>query len=231
MSPLRLCVTTWCLLGCTSDSVPGLIKEHRPGVERTFAAIRAVKLPPDGTEAPPVPLVLQRAAEDAVNATFIYEEDVPKPGSASEVPLRTMDSLPLLQCGALLDTGKLYPGAPQVRLTQATLTSTIAKAYLSGCARLRYVLIIRGRAFKAPEVGETKFVPGLFRAEVVAIDLTTGKSVGSYQVDAANREDVTVVAGEDRRQRILRDFEGAIYTALRDGARTAFPGSLPPPAI
>jgi len=231
MRPLCLVVTICCVLGCTSDSVPGLIKEHRPAVERTFDAIRAVKLPPAGSEAPPVPLVLQRAANDAVNAMFIYQEDLAKPGSAAEVPLRTMDSLPLVQCGSLLDTEKLYPGAPQVRLTQATLTPTIARAYLSGCTRLRYVLVIQGKAFKPPEVGEAKFVPGLYRAEVVAIDLTTGKSVGSYQVDAANKEDVTVVAGEDRQQRVLRDLEGAIYTALREGARTTFPGSLPPPAI
>lgn len=220
------------LLGCPSESVDGLIKEQRAGVEATFDAIRRIQLPQTTHEAPAVPLVLQTSAKDGVNAAFIYSEDLAKPGGAKDVPLRTMDSLTLVQCGSLLDTGKLSAGGPQMRLTQTPLTPTVARAYLTACARLRYALVIQGTAFKAPQVtSEQKFEPGFFRADVVAIDLTSGKSVGAFQIDAANKPDVSVIAGEDRGQRLLRDLEGSIYSALRDGLRTAFPGSVPPPAF
>lgn len=232
MTPLRIVATAFCLIGCTSESVVGLIKEHRPAVEKTFDAIRLIQLPQAKHEAPAVPLVLQTPAKDGVNAMFIYREDLAKPGGATDVPLRTMDSLALVQCGSLLDTEKLFPGAPQTRLTQTTLTPTVARAYLSACARLRYVLIIQGTAFKAPQVTtDANFTPGLFRADVVAVDLSSGKSVGAFQVEAATTSDVTIVAGEDREQRLLRNLEGAIYSALRDGTRQAFPGSVPPPSL
>ncbi len=232
MKLLRVVATAFCLLGCTSESVAGLIKEHRPAIEKTFETIRSIQLPQAKHETPAVPLVLQTPTRDGVNAMFIYREDLAKPGGAMDVPLRTMDSLALVQCGSLLDTGKLYPGAPQTMLTQTTLTPTVARAYLSACARLRYVLIIQGTAFKAPQVTtDANFAPGLFRADVVAVDLSSGKSVGAFQVEAGTTSDVTIVAGEDREQRLLRSLEGAIYTALRDGTRGAFPGSVPPPSL
>lgn len=232
MTSLRVVAATLCLLGCTSESVVGLINEHRPAVEKTFGAIRTIQLPLANHETPPVPLVLETRTKDGVNAMFIYGEDLTKPGGAKDVPLRTMDSLALVQCGSLLDTEKLFPGAPQTRLMQVTLTPPLARTYLSACARLRYVLIIQGTAFKAPQVTtDANFAPGLFRADVVAVDLSTGKPVGAFHVDAANTSGVTIVSGEDREQRLLRDLEGAIYDALRDGTRRAFPGSVPPPSL
>lgn len=232
MTSLRVVAATLCLLGCTSESVVGLINEHRPAVEKTFGAIRTIQLPLANHETPPVPLVLETRTKDGVNAMFIYGEDLTKPGGAKDVPLRTMDSLALVQCGSLLDTEKLFLGAPQTRLMQVTLTPPLARTYLSACARLRYVLIIQGTAFKAPQVTtDANFAPGLFRADVVAVDLWTGKPVGAFHVDAANTSGVTIVSGEDREQRLLRDLEGAIYDALRDGTRRAFPGSVPPPSL
>ena len=232
MTSLRVVAATLCLLGCTSESVVGLINEHRPAVEKTFGAIRTIQLPLANHETPPVPLVLQTSSKDGVNAMFIYGEDLAKPGGAKDVPLRTMDSLALVQCGSLLDTEKLFPGAPQTRLMQVTLTPPLARGYLLACARLRYVLIIQGTAFKAPQVTtDANFAPGLFRADVVAVDLSSGKPVGAFHVDAVNTSGVTIVSGEDREQRLLRDLEGAIYDALRDGTRRAFPGSVPPPSL
>lgn len=235
MSPLRVIAWSLLLSSCTSNSVAGVIAKHRPGVDRTIADIRALesRLPPGSeplakVEAPPVPLFLEKPKSDEDNAMFVYAEDLARPGRASEVPLRTKDSTPLLQCGSLLDSGALFFATEHTRLTPS-----VAQGYLSACERLRFVLVIRGREFRAPQVetGERKFVSGFYRAEVLTFDLATGKSLGGFEVSARNDEDLTVVSGEDREQRVLRNFEGAINSALREGARLAFPGSLPPPVL
>ena len=94
------------LLGC--ESVPDVIAKHRSGVEKNFARIQALQprlVAVEPRTAPTVksaPLVLEQSGKAESNAMFIYAEDVPKPGEAKAVFLRTLDSAPLLQCGSLL---------------------------------------------------------------------------------------------------------------------------------
>lgn len=225
-----MCLGLW---ACKSESVADVAAKYRPGVEKGFAAIHALEpkvqaaaeLTEARVEPPATPLLIEKPKSDEDNAMFIYAEDLPRPGEATPVALRSLDSVPLLQCGSLLSVGTLYGTAIKVT------SPSVAKGYLSACERLRFVLVIRTREFKAPVsgTGETKFVSGLFRADVVAFDLSTGAFLGGFPVSAKNDEDVTIVAGEDQGQRLLRNLEAAIYESLREGARKAFPGSLPPP--
>ena len=226
MSPTRLFALCLSLCACKSGSVDDVVGKQRPAVEKTFAAIRALASAPESTatqlDSPAVPLFLEKPASDADNALFIYAEDLTNPGAARPVALRTLDTLPLAHCGALLSGGRLFGAAEKLSST------TVATGYLTACARVRFVLVIRGREFMAPiSDGTKKFGPGRYQADVQVFDLATGKSLGSFPVAAQNDPDVTVVAGEDQEQRLLRNLEGAIYKALREGARKAFPGSLP----
>lgn len=233
MNSTRLFAVCLWLCGCKSDSVADVVTNYQPGVEKTFSAIQAlapkVKGFPELTEAkvepPAVPLLIEKPKSDEDNAMFLYADDLTKPGEAREVALRSLDTVPLLQCGSLLSAGTLF------EIPIKVTSPSVAKSYLSACERLRFVLVIRGHEFKAPVsgVGDTKFVSGLFRGDVLAFDLSTGTALGGFPVVAKNDEDVTVVAGEDQDQRLLHNLEAAIYKSLRDGARKAFPGSLPPP--
>ena len=119
---------------------------------------------------------------------FIYAEDLPNPGFAETVNLRTLDSTPLLQCGALLKFGTIYLG-------NVRLTPTVALGYLSACLRVRYILVIRGKAFTAPipGAGERKFAPGSWAADVFAFDLVTGRSLGAFPAGASNSANVDIL--------------------------------------
>ena len=236
MNPTRLLVVCclW-LSACKSTTVADLVEKYRPGIEQKFADItkvgsKAKDLPaPNGFEVtePPVPLLLEKPKSDADNAMFIYAEDLAAPGTAQTVNLRTLDSTPLLQCGALLNTGDVYLA------TTTRTTPTVALGYLSGCLRLRYLLVIRGKEFTAPRPsqGELRFVPGTWAADVFAFDLVTGRSLGAFPAGASNSADVDIVSGQDENQKLLRDLEANIYDGLRASARKAFPGSLPPPRL
>jgi hypothetical protein len=233
MKPLlAMCL---CLCACKSESVSDVVAKHQPGVEKIFATLRALgpkvvateELTAAKVEAPAAPLLLEKPKSDEDNAMFVYADDLENPAQAAPgVMLRTLDSLPLLHCGALISNGTLFGSAMKVT------SPSVAKGYLSACERLRFVLVIRGREFKAPQPaqGDTKFVSGLFRADVLAFDLSTGASLGGFPVSAKNDEQVNMVAGEDQGQRLLHNLEAAIFEAVREGARKAFPGSLPPPA-
>lgn len=234
MNSMRLFVVCLVSSGCTSVTVEDLIARYRPGIEQKFkditkVAMKAKDLPaPEGFEVvePPVPLLLEKAKSDADNAMFIYAEDLAAPGFAETVNLRTLDSTPLLQCGTLLKSGNLYLG-------NVRLTPTVALGYLSACLRLRYLLVIRGKAFTAPMpgAGERSFAPGTWAADVFVFDLVTGRSLGAFPTGASNSANVDVRPSEDQQQKLLRDLEANIYDNLRAGARKAFPGSLPPPAL
>jgi hypothetical protein len=61
-------------------------------------------------------------------------------------------------------------------------------------------------------------------------DLTDGAYLGSFAIDAKNEESIQLLDGDtDHRPRLLSNLESVVFSALRDGARTAFPGSVPPP--
>ncbi len=229
MNPMRfVLLPCLCLLACT-PSVPEVIAKHRPAVEKTFASIQKLQPLVEGTaevtelavKAPEVPLRLE--GPEGANATFVYVEDLAKPGGTQAVTLRTIDSHPLAECGALLERAQYLDPIPHPR-------PTAVQGYLAACARLRYVLVIRSREFVNPEsaVGAKQFVPGRYRADVLAFDLTTGQLLGGFPVSAKNNDAVTVVSGEDQDQRLLRNLEATVFSALREGALKAFPGAIPP---
>lgn len=226
MSPTRLFAMCLSLFACKSESVDDVISKHRPAVEKTFAAIAALANAPDTASplgAPAVPLVLEKPKSDEENAMFLYAEDLASPGATKQVTLRTLDSLPLAHCGSLLRGGTLSGSSEKL----ASLS--VARGYLSACARVRFVLVIRSREFKAPTFsqGTHKFIPGRYQAEVQVFDLIISKSLGSFPVGAMNDANVTVVFEESEEQRILRNFEGSIYRELRAATKRAFPGALP----
>lgn len=233
MNSTRLLVMCLWLSGC-SQSVTDVVDKYRPTVEQKFSDITGLKtkvaetprLTESTLSAPEVPLVLEKPKSDIENAMFVYADDLAAPGQAETVNLRTLDTTPLLQCGSLLKSESVYLG-------HARTSPSVAKQYLSACERLRYVLVIRGTDFAAPQPseGDRRFVPGTWRADVLVFDLVLGKALGGFPVFTTNDGDVTVVQGEDENQKLLRNLEGNIYQALRDGARKAFPGSIPPRAF
>jgi hypothetical protein len=226
MSVMRIFVLTSVMcLGCEAPA--DVIAKHRSAVSKTFGAIQALG-PKANVEAaklktPPVPLILDGAGS---NAMVIYAEDLVKPGGALPVHLRTLDSLPLLQCGSLLEKAQYFND------TITRLKPSVVEGYLGDCERLRYVLVIRETEFKQPVVTiiTKSFTPGVLRADVLVFDLTDGAYLGSFAIDAKNEESIQLLDGDtDHRPRLLSNLESVVFSALRDGARTAFPGSVPPP--
>lgn len=156
---------------------------------------------------------------------FIYAEDLAQPGAARPVHFRTLDSVPLLQCGTLLSSGAYFNDA----VTRPR--PSVVTAYLAACERLQYALIIREVEYSPPQLSlaTRSFSRGKYRAQVLAFDLRTGAPQGGYEVSATNEERVSLLDGDDDHQhRLLGNLESTVFNALRDGARTAFPGSLPP---
>ena len=152
---------------------------------------------------------------------------LPKPGEARPVHLRTLDSAPLLQCGSLLTTQK-YVGDSITRPAPS-----VVEQYLSACERLEYVLVIRKLEFTEPELSlETKqFKSGKYRAEILAFELSSGELLGGFTISAKNEDSVMLLDGDASHvKRLITNLESTTFNALRDGARQAFPGSLPPPA-
>jgi hypothetical protein len=159
------------------------------------------------------------------NAMLLYAEDLVKPGDALPVHLRTLDSMPLLQCGWLLEKGQYFND------TITRLKPSVVEAYLGDCERLRYALVIRETEFKQPVVTiiTKSFTSGLWRADVLVFDLTDGAYLGSFAVSAKNDDSIQLLDGDkDHRPRLLGNLESVVFNVLRDGAREAFPGSVPP---
>lgn len=224
-----LLLLPWLLLGC--ESVPDVIAKHRSGVEKTFARIQALQPrvaavePGTAPKMKSAPLVLEQSGKAESNAMFIYAEDVPQPGEAKAVHLRTLDSAPLLQCGSLLATQRYFVDA----FTRPV--PSVVESYLTACERLKYVLVIRLIEFVPPQLSlETKkFVSGRYQAEVLAFDLSDGALLGGFVVDAKNEDSVMLRDGDaDHSKRLISNLESTVFSALREGARAAIPGSLPP---
>ena len=224
---LLLCVM---LLGC--ESVPDVIAKHRSGVEKTFTAITALTPkvaavePGSVAKVKAAPVVLEGNGGTESNAMFIYAEDLPKPGDARPVPLRTLDTAPLLQCGSLL-TRQLYVGDSVTKPSPS-----VTEQYLSACERLKYVLVIRKLEFTEPELSlETRqFKSGKYRAEILAYELQSGELLGGFPISAKNEDSVMLLDGDASHvKRLITNLESTTFSAIRDGARQAFPGSLPAP--
>ncbi len=226
----RLLLLPWLLLGC--ETVPDVITKHRSGVEKNFARIQALQ-PRVGAVEPrtapkmkAAPLVLEQSGKAESNAVFIYAEDLVKPGEGKAVHLRTLDSAPLLQCGSLLGKQSYFGDA----FTRPV--PSVVESYLKACERLKYVLVIRLIEFTPPQLSlETaKFITGRYQAEVLAFDLGDGALLGGFVINAKNEDSVMLLDGDaDHTRRLISNLESTVFSALREGARAAIPGSLPPP--
>jgi hypothetical protein len=214
------------LLGC--ESVADVVTKHRAAVEKTFADVQALKPRVDAaaevTEAKvkTAPIVLEGSPDK--NAMFVYAEDLAKPGQAAPVNLRTLDSVPLLQCGSLLARGTYFAD------TITHPAPSVVTQYLGACERLQYALVIRTLQYAAPELSlETKrFAPGVYRAEVLVFDLHSKELLGGYLVAAKNEDSVPLLDGDaDHTKRLISNLEAAVFTAIREATRKAIPGSLP----
>lgn len=65
---------------------------------------------------------------------------------------------------------------------------------------------------------------------MLAFDLGDGALLGGFIVNAKNEDSVMLLDGDaDRTKRLLSNLESTVFSALREGARAAIPGSLPPP--
>lgn len=215
------------LAGC--ESAADVISKHRAGVEKTLSALRALQ--PKVAAAEPVteakvkavPVVIEGSAP---NAMFVYADDLKKPGEAASVRLRTLDSVTLLHCGSLLNTQHFFDDA----ITR--VAPSVAEQYLTNCEKLQYALVIREVEFVPPKLSlETrKFKPALYRAEVLVFEVKTGELLGGFPLIATNEASVMLLDGDaDHLKRLLTNLESTVFNALREGARQAFPGSLPPP--
>ncbi len=218
-----------CLIGC--ESVTDVIAKHRAGVEKNLTRIQALQ--PRVAAAEPIttakvkaaPVVLEGSGSTESNAMFIYADDLPKPGQAQAVRLRTLNSVPLLQCGALLAKQTYFNDS----ITRPM--PSVAQSYLTACERLKYVLIIREVEFAPPQLSlETrKFSTGVYRGEVLAFDLSSGDLLGGFPFAAKNDEKVMLLDGDaDHTRRLISNLDSTVFSALREATRRAFPGSLPP---
>ncbi len=209
------------LSGC-SDSVADVIAANRAGVEATFVALKALKV----TEPLPGPVTssepLHLEGGDVTNAAFIYGDDLRDPGAMSEVPLRSLDSLPLLQCGRLLRDGMLVdsPFAPK---------PSVVKQYLAACARVRFAFVIQTVEYSAPRpppADSKKFTPGSYRARVVVMDVANNTALGSYEFAVGNDNDINVPEGTPTQEQLVVNLEGKAFTALRASTKRSVPGAL-----
>ncbi len=225
---MRTLLLLSCLAVSGCESAADVIAKHKAGVEKTLVTLAALQPkvaaaePLTEAKVKPANVVLEGAAP---NAMFVYADDLKRPGEAAAVRLRTLDSAPLLQCGSLLHRQQ-YFNDPITRVAPS-----VAEQYLTACEKLQYALIIREVEFVAPELSleARKFRPALYRAEVLAFDLKTGELLGGFPIAAKNDDSVMLLDGDaDHVKRLLSNLEATVFTALRDGARQAFPGSLPP---
>lgn len=205
-----------------SDSVTEVIAAHRSGVEATFTSLKALKVP----EPEPGPVVTDEPIHleggDITNAAFIYVEDLLNPGAMAVVPLRSLDSLPLLQCGRLLKDGRLVdsPFAPK---------PSVVKQYLEACSRVRFAFVIRTVEYfapKPPPPDSKKFVPGSYRARVVVMDIKRNASLGSYELAIGNDNSINVPDGTPTQEQLIANLEGKAFTALRASTKRSVPGAL-----
>lgn len=220
-----------CLLGC--ESFTDVIAKHRAGVEKNFTRIQALQPrvaaaePITTAKVKPAPVVLEGSGTTESNAMFIYADDLQRPGEARPVRLRTLDSVPLLQCGSLLSRQTYFNDS----ITRP-MPSTV-EGYLTACERLKYVLVIREVEFAPPQLSlETKkFSTGVYRGEVLAFDLSSGELLGGFSFAAKNDASVMLLDGDaDHTRRLISNLDSTAFSALREATRQAFPGSLPPPA-
>lgn len=232
MSYRVLLLVSWALLGC--DSAADVIARRRPAVEQSLARLARLEAKVRATPAVSeskvraAPIVLERSeGGPPSNAAFVYAEDLADLAAPKPVHLRTLDSAPLLQCGALLAKGQ-YVGDAVTRPLPS-----VVEQHLAACERLRYALVIRLLQFTPPALAleVKKFAPGIYKAEVLVFDLEQGELLGGYLVTAMNEPSVRLLDGDgDHVQRLITNLESEVFSELRAATRKWIPGALPPAA-
>jgi hypothetical protein len=214
---LLLTVALFCGSGC--ESTDDVIAKHKPAVE---AALKAISALPRTAE--PLTQNTVKPPAGVSDVLFVYEDDLADVMEAPhDVPLRTIDSLPLLQCVSILRTGHLFKDA----ITR--LSPSLAASYLEACERAKYVLVIRKRLYTRPELQlETKqFAPGKFEADVSLYALS-GEAFGGFKVGATNDARVSLLDGDQNHvQRLIGNLESTTFDALRAETKKALPGVTP----
>ncbi|MGV3622733.1 MAG: hypothetical protein ACO1OB_18080 [Archangium sp.] len=218
---MRVWVLSGLMLAGCSESVSEVIASRRAAVEKTFASLHALKVPETAPEKVTVDGIHLEGG-DVTNAAFIYADDLAKPGDVAPVPLRSLDSLPLLQCGRLLKDGMLVdsPFAPK---------PSIARQYLEACARVRYAFVIQTIEYIAPRpppAESLKFIPGSYRARVTVMDMSTNSALGSYEFAVGSDNDIRVPEGTPTVEQLVTNLEGNAYRGLRASTNRSVPGAL-----
>ncbi|MBL8916360.1 MAG: hypothetical protein JNM17_37010 [Archangium sp.] len=214
-------------IGC--ESVEDVVAKQKPAVEKSFAALtplaaKVKDLTPleSNTFKANTPIVLDGPN---ANAMFIYAEDLASPKDApKDVPLRTIDSLPLLQCASLLSSQHLFND----KVTR--VAPSVASSYLGACSNVKYALVIATREYLRPMLQlETKqFAPGKYRADVLVFDIANAQLLGGFMVAATNDSRVSLLDGDQNHvQRLIGNLESTTFDALRAEAKKNIPGVMP----
>ncbi|MFT3712814.1 MAG: hypothetical protein QM817_34615 [Archangium sp.] len=215
---LLLTVALFSLSGC--ESTDDVIAKHKPAVE---AALKAISSLPRTAE-PLTQNTLKAPSGALSDVLFVYEDDLAEVMEAPhDVPLRTIDSLPLLQCVSILRIGHLFKDSV------TRLSPSLATAYLEACEHAKYVLVIRKRLYTRPELQlETKqFAPGKFDADV-SLYAVSGEAFGGFKVSATNDARVSLLDGDQNHvQRLIGNLESTTFDALRAETKKLLPGAMP----
>lgn len=226
MAPRTCALLTVALLLAGCETTAEVIEKKQEPVRKVFTALPTSGFidplePPTAVQSADPPIVLEGPG---ANAMFVYAEDLKQLLKApSAVALRTIDSLPLIQCVSLLETGHLFND------TITRVSPSLASGYLDACARLKYALVIRVRSYTRPELQlETRqFAPGRYEADVYVVSLE-GKLLGGFHVSATNDSRVSLLDGDQNHlQRLIGNLEATTFDALRAEAKKAIPGVLP----
>jgi hypothetical protein len=217
-----LLVTVALFTAC--ESTEDAIAKKRPTVQAALDALGTLPRtaePLTGNTLKPPPAVFDGAG---ANALFVYEEDLADVMEAPhDVPLRTIDSLPLVQCVSILRTGHLFKD------TVTRLSPSLATSYLEACERMKYVFVIRTRRYTKPTLQlETKqFAPGEYRADVF-VHALGGEGFGGFMVKATNDARVSLLDGDQNHvARLVGNLESTTFDALRAETKRSIPGVMP----
>jgi hypothetical protein len=211
--------------GCREPSLDDVLARRRSSVEQAFGAIAAAAatVAAAAPHEQPTLAPLEAKLDLRTNAAFVHAADLAAPGEAQPLPVRTLDSEVLLHCGSLLTKKTFFqPLQPRVNVKAAD-------AALGRCVDLRYLLVIRGRQYRAPVVDELQqaFAPGRFEGDVVVFDLATKRVLGGYPFSVENERTLQVPEGEPQVARLQRNLEALLYAQLRARLESLAPGAVP----
>lgn len=216
------------VLASACESVGDVVARHRSGVEHTLSSLKTLDLssvgPCEADHVPPEAAQV-RLEGAASNGLLAYAQDLTSLSAPSQVAMRTVDSVEVLHCAALLDRGALAEGSLE------RLSPSRAEHSLTACERATWALVIRERDFVAPrlELATKRFAPGHWVADVLLFELKTGAWRGCYSVDAKSDPRIDLSDDEtDHQPRLLANLSAAVSLALRKRTTSVLPLAFSP---